>query len=51
MGRAIHMFRQHEINGKHEYYGEVELTAKPETQTNMKKNREEFVFFLKPLNK
>ena len=51
-GRTIHLFHQHEKNGKHEYLGEMELVGEPETQVHQdinEKDREEFVFFLKPL--
>lgn len=51
-GRTIHLFHQHEKNGKHEYLGEMELVGEPETQIHQdinEKDREEFVFFLKPL--
>ena len=51
-GRTIHLFHQHERNGKHEYLGEVELIGKPETQTHQdinKNDRKEYVFFLKPV--
>ena len=48
MGRTIHLFRQHEYDGKHEYLGEVELV---ETQTTRQNDidgndREVFVFLL-----
>ncbi len=51
-GRTIHLFHQHEKNGKHEYLGEMELVGEPETQVHQdinEKDRDEFVFFLKPL--
>jgi len=50
--RTIHLFHQHEKNGKHEYLGEMELVGEPETQVHQdinEKDRDEFVFFLKPL--
>ena len=52
LGRTIHLFHQHENNGEHEYLGEVELVGKPEIQIHGDidgKNREEFVFLLKPV--
>ena len=50
--RTIHLFHQHEKNGKHEYLGEMELVGEAETQVHQdinEKDRDEFVFFLKPL--
>tara|TARA_B100001123_G_scaffold697_1_gene943 strand:- start:728 stop:3151 length:2424 start_codon:yes stop_codon:yes gene_type:complete len=53
IGRTIHLFHQHEYDGKHEYLGEVELV---ETQTTRQNDidgndREVFVFLLKPIEK
>jgi len=53
IGRTIHLFHQHEYDGKHEYLGEVELV---ETQTTRQNDidgndREVFVFLLKPVEK
>jgi len=52
MGRTIHFFRQYETDGKHEYIGEVELVAQPETQIHSDidgNDRKEFVFLLRPV--
>ena len=52
MGRTIHLFHQHENDGKHEYIGEVELVDQPETQIHPDidgNDREEFVFLLRPV--
>ena len=46
-GRTIHLFHQHEINGKHEYVGEVELLAEPKTQIH--NGDKQFVFLLRPI--
>jgi len=52
--RTIHLFHQHEKNGKHEYLGEMELVGEPEIQVHQdinEKDRDEFVFLLKPSKK
>ena len=51
MGRTIHLFHQHEYNGKHEYLGEVELVGQEtETQPGTDGNdRKVLVFLLKPV--
>ena len=46
-GRTIHLFHQHEINGKHEYVGEVELLAEPKPQIH--NGDKQFVFLLRPV--
>ena len=51
MGRTIHLFHQHEIDGKHEYLGEVELVETTTAEQNdiNGNNRDVLVFLLKPV--
>ena len=51
MGRTIHLFHQHEIDGKHEYLGEVELVETTTAEQNDidGNNRDVLVFLLKPV--